>query len=82
MALPEFEEVVDSIPGLTFDDSLDRFRPIKNWISSIIHRISGIRLKVAIMSSQKKKLYLNPSTTQELIRISVVNKTNDAANVE
>jgi hypothetical protein len=44
--------------------------------------MSGIKLNVAMMSSQKKKLYLNPSTTQELISISVANSTNDKLKAE
>jgi hypothetical protein len=35
--------------------------------------MSGSKLRVAMMSSQKKKEYLNPSWTQELIMISIRN---------
>jgi hypothetical protein len=39
--------------------------------------ISGTKLRVAIMSSQKKKLYLKSSTTIEFANISAVNKTKE-----
>jgi hypothetical protein len=39
--------------------------------------MSGIRESVAMMSSQKKKLYLNSGYTRELIKISVEKRTKD-----
>ena len=38
--------------------------------------MSGMRLSVAMISSQKKKLYLKSSITIELIMISPVNNPN------
>ena len=46
-------------------------------ITSMIQAISMIKLKVATISSQKKKLYLNPSMTTVLSKISVPNRTNE-----
>lgn len=39
--------------------------------------MSGIRLRVAMMSSQKKKLYLKSGWTRELMKISVENRMKE-----
>ena len=46
-------------------------------IRSESHVMSGIRESVAIMSSQKKKLYLKSGWTSELINISVENRMKE-----
>jgi len=45
--------------------------------ASIIHGISRTRLRVAMKSSQKKKLYLKSFTTQDWTSNSIVNKMSD-----
>ena len=49
---------------------------------SRIQTMSGIKLRVAMMSSQKKKLYLNSRLTRELMKISTENKMSDTINKE
>jgi len=64
-------------PGITSALNLDGLIARRTYMISIIHPISGISDKVAIRSSQKKKLNLKSSTTQELIKISIVNKRKE-----
>lgn len=45
--------------------------------ASMIHWMSGIRERVAMMSSQKKKLYLKSSFTMVLMKISTEKSTKD-----
>ena len=45
--------------------------------ASMIHWMSGIRDRVAMMSSQKKKLYLKSSFTMVLMKISTEKSTKD-----
>jgi len=51
-------------------------------IASMIQTISGIRLNVAMMSSQKKKLYLKPTCTMELMKISTEKRMKETTKKE
>lgn len=59
--------------ALSFD-GVDETSTAKTFI---IHEMSGIKLSVATMSSQKKKLYLKPSTTMELTSSSSMKRNKD-----
>jgi len=51
-------------------------------IASMIQTISGIRLNVAMMSNQKKKLYLKPTCTMELMKISTEKRMKETTKKE
>mmetsp|Transcript_92831 Transcript_92831/g.127977 ORF Transcript_92831/g.127977 Transcript_92831/m.127977 type:complete len:200 (-) Transcript_92831:63-662(-) len=66
-----------SSPGNTSADRFELLKPINSSLALAIQSISGIRLTVAIISSQKKKLYLNSSTTHELTNISSIKRNRE-----
>ena len=49
---------------------------------SAIQVMSGMRLSVAMISSQKKKLYLKSYWTRELMKISDVKRTKETMRPE
>lgn len=51
-------------------------------IASMIQTMSGMRLNVAMMSNQKKKLYLKSVCTIEFMKISIEKRTKETTRKE